>query len=609
MSLDLLKRCFSLLDGSAQVKFFILTFALCLINFLDLIGILMMGVTTNAVMEGLQPSNGAHSQFQSLIEILGLVELDFQLRILILAIVTTGIFVAKTLMSLVVLKKTFNFLSHQSSFFSAEMLRRVLSQDGRQRVRDSEQSMLFMLTNGTSAVFISVLGCSAAFVADLFLLGLLITGISFIDFSVAVSSALFYGLVGFALYRFSYLKSQKLGRENVQLNIGHSEKLIGTFRSLREIYVRGQLNRAINEINDDVSSLNSNVAKLQFIPSVGKYVIETSVVVGTVMVAAIQFLLQDASEAIALLTIFIAAGSRIAPAVLRLQNVAIQIRSDIPAARGALDLFEKSLEFHKEKEFYSDSSIRHLEFVPNISLTEVSLKYYNSSDFVLLDINLDIEFGKYVAIVGPSGSGKSSLVDVLLGVIKPTSGSVLISGMSPVETIRKWTGGIAYVPQSIQVVNGGLRDNILFGLDDTPEIHERLGEVMNLPGLRTLQEFQDVSNRSSGLMNSSWSGGQRQKIGIARALVTDPRLLVLDEATSALDSLSEVEISELLGGLKGKKTVIVIAHRLATVVNADIVVYLDKGRIIAKGSFDYVRSTVPDFDFAARANGFSPQDL
>jgi ABC-type multidrug transport system fused ATPase/permease subunit len=209
-----------------------------------------------------------------------------------------------------------------------------------------------------------------------------------------------------------------------------------------------------------------------------------------------------------------------------------------------------------------------------------------------------------VAIVGPSGAGKTSLIDALLGVSMPSEGVIKISGLSSSEAISKWPGAIAYVPQDINISNGTIAYNVGLGYQ-LSEISE--SEIWS--ALETAQLADFVRNLPLGLQTpvgdrgSKLSGGQRQRLGIARALLSNPKLLVLDEATSALDGKSELDVSDAINALKGSMSVVLIAHRLSTVRNADLVVYLDKGRLVTSGSFDEVRKRVPDFDHQAKLMG------
>jgi ATP-binding cassette subfamily C protein len=253
----------------------------------------------------------------------------------------------------------------------------------------------------------------------------------------------------------------------------------------------------------------------------------------------------------------------------------------------------------KVKVAYQDKLAR--EFIPDIIISNLNFSYDNESRFSLQNISLEIKAGSFVAIVGQSGAGKTTLVDLILGMNTASSGSVSICGLEPLDAARKWPGKIAYVPQNITVIDGDIRKNITLSNDDQAnesqvqialEKSNLLTEIQNMPG--KLNEI--VGERGMKL-----SGGQRQRLGIARALFTDPKLIVFDEATSALDSLTEKAVTNAIFNKDERAiTLIVIAHRLSTVKNADIVVLLDHGRMIAKGTFEEVRQIAPKFDEQAK---------
>jgi ABC-type multidrug transport system fused ATPase/permease subunit len=206
--------------------------------------------------------------------------------------------------------------------------------------------------------------------------------------------------------------------------------------------------------------------------------------------------------------------------------------------------------------------------------------------------------------VGSTGAGKSTLADVILGVISPQAGSVDISGVPPRVAIERWPGAISYVPQAVALVAGTVRENVALGMPDDAISDDLVWEALRRAHLADfLSESREGLDTTIGERGFRLSGGQRQRLGIARALYTRPRLLVLDEATSALDAETEQAIIRTLEDLEGEVTTITVAHRLATVRNADQVVYLEGGRIVARGTFEQVRAQVTDFDRAAALLG------
>ena len=220
------------------------------------------------------------------------------------------------------------------------------------------------------------------------------------------------------------------------------------------------------------------------------------------------------------------------------------------------------------------------------------------------NISVDIQASSITAIVGPSGAGKSTFVDLLLGLHHSTNGTVQISGLDAIDAIERWPGAIGYVPQEIQLVSGSIVENILLGFKDNSENRKLVVSALKKAELNEyLSGSEVISDLNIGDEGGKLSGGQRQRIGIARALLTNPKILVMDEATSALDAQTESNISKAISKIKDECLVIVVAHRLATVRNADLVIYMQDGQVKAEGSFEEVRKLVPDFDSQAQLMG------
>ena len=264
---------------------------------------------------------------------------------------------------------------------------------------------------------------------------------------------------------------------------------------------------------------------------------------------------------------------------------------------------------HHDKITSTPKSFDHVDFVPLVEVKDLTFSYENNANFSIQSLNLQITPGCQVAITGSSGAGKSTLVDLILGVFSNNSDSIKISGLTPLSAFTRWPGSVAYVPQNITIMNGTIRENVSQGYE-----FDSLDEARIWNSLAVAHLDQFVKSLPLGIdtrvgeFGNQLSGGQRQRLGIARALFTSPKLLILDEATSALDGETEALISQTIKELKGKCTVILIAHRLSSVMNADKVVYMEGGKIVAEGTFSEVRKLSPDFEKQVKLMGIEGND-
>jgi ABC-type multidrug transport system fused ATPase/permease subunit len=457
--------------------------------------------------------------------------------------------------------------------------------------------MVYSLTSGVDAIVLRILSPLVAMVSDITILLVMVVGLFVVDPRTAIGAILIFGLVGFISYRLLHKRAKKIGELNSQLEILSHEKIIEVLTSYRELTVANRKSSYANKISDIRQEVSNTSAEIAFMPNISKYVVESSVVLGAILVSGIQFLLNDASRAIGTLSIFLAAGMRIAPAALRLQQSAITIKVNIGAAKPTLELINQLNEVEPMEFSKNGLDLIHNGFKPHVEVRNSTLTYPENSEPSVREVSLTAPEGSTLAFVGPSGAGKTTIIDILLGVLDPQMGEVLISGKKPAEASATWPGAIAYVPQDIAIASGTIRENVALGYPRKIATDELVLNALKVAGLDTfVQSLKDGIDTVVGERGTKISGGQRQRLGIARAMFTKPALLVLDEATSALDGETELQVSDAIRNLRGSTTVILIAHRLSTVRDADKVVYMADGRIIASGTFDEVRNQVPDFD-------------
>jgi ABC-type multidrug transport system fused ATPase/permease subunit len=332
-------------------------------------------------------------------------------------------------------------------------------------------------------------------------------------------------------------------------------------------------------------------------PFIGKYILESAIIIGALLLVASQLATSDSAKALSTLAVFLASSSRIAPAVLRVQQGLLNISTSFGLCDLTLTLHERvqSISLNENPKEFQIPRLSKNE--PRILVENLSWRFESGSPPLFSDLNLTIDSKEFVAIIGPTGSGKSTLLDLLMGLRTPESGVVRIGGFDPSELIDAYPGTIGYVPQNIILVNGSILENLLLGFsaDEVKQADIEFALVNS-----AMKGF--IDSLPNGLMTQlgEWgekiSGGQKQRLGIARALISRPQVLFLDEPTSALDAVTESEFMDCLLNLRDKMTIIMVAHRLTTIRAADKLIYLSNGTILARGTFEEVRLKVHKFD-------------
>jgi len=570
---------------------------------LDLLGVLAIGLLGALSVSGLQ-SNKPGDRVSSALQLLQISNLSFQAQASILGVGAVFLLIGRTVLSIFFTRRILFFLSRRGAKISANLISRLLSQPLLTVQARTTQETLYSVTSGVTLITLQVLASAVVLVSDLSLLLVMSVGLFIVDPTTAIGTFLVFSLIGYFLYRFMHIHARDLGVKNSELSIMSNEKIVEVFSSYRESVVRNRRHYYAREIGEIRYELADVVAESAFMPYVSKYVIETTVVLGALLIGGAQFLLQDVTHAVATLAIFLTAGTRIAPAVLRVQQGLIQIRGSLGQATPTLNLIDALGDAPMIENVDDTIDVVHEGFVAEIQINNTSLTYPNTLTRAISDITLTIPAGTSVAFVGPSGAGKTTIIDILLGVLNPDVGSVSISGLPPLLAVAKWSGAISYVPQDVVIAAGTIRENIALGYPPDAATDEMVMNALKIAHLdRFVADLPNGIDTQVGERGAKISGGQRQRLGIARAMLTRPHLLVLDEATSSLDGETEASISAAIHELRGSTTVVMIAHRLSTVRNADMVVYLSKGKVIARGTFNEVRKLVPDFDRQAKLMG------
>lgn len=596
------RRALHVLNKRDKKVVSVITLTQVLLSLLDLAGVAVIGALGALAVNGVQ-SRPAGDRVMKVLRLLRIENFSFQGQAVAFGLIAACVLVTKTLLSVYFMRKIMFYMSRKGAEISGNLIGKLLNTNLFVIQGRSTQDALYALNGGVTALTMGFIATAIGMIADLSLLIFLAGGMLVIDPMIAISSVLIFSAIGLLLFFFQQLRAKELGQTYSKLNIQINERTIEALTSYRELLVRGIRGDHAKLISELQMRLARNQAEITFMPLVSKYIVEVSVVCSALIICGTQFALTDASHAVASLSVFLAAGSRIAPAVLRLQQGAISIRGNLASCKPTLDLIESLNSSEPDLMGPLDIDIAPDEFKADIEVEGISVIYPDSNRPALDNCSISIHEGMFVAIVGPSGAGKTTLVDALLGVLPVSNGRISISGKTPLDAIRTWPGKISYVPQDVALSNSTITENIKFGFKtENPEVNilqaldkaQLSSFILSLPsGVET-----KVGERGSRL-----SGGQKQRIGIARALYSNPRLLIFDEATSALDSETENLFSNSILELKGKSTIVMIAHRLSTVRLADLVVYVENGKIRATGTMQEVRNQVPNFDQQASLMG------
>lgn len=347
--------------------------------------------------------------------------------------------------------------------------------------------------------------------------------------------------------------------------------------------------------------------RISLVSQIPRYATETVLVAGIIL-AILLFLPEEnkATDLLPVIGLFGMSLFRLLPSFNRITASLGIIRDGVPAINQIFADVRDAKQFQSNN--IQNPSIT-LNFKKRIVFENVAFKYDGTDLTALEDINLTISRGQSVGIVGPSGAGKTTLVDILLGLHSPTSGNIFVDDISIFSSMQSWRGLIGYIPQNIFLTDDSLRRNIAFGISDDKIDEVRVRQAAEQARLKDfISSLPDGLETVVGERGVRLSGGQKQRVGIARTLYRKASILVLDEATSALDSETEAEISAALDDLRGERTLIILAHRLSTVKQCDIIYFMDQGRIVDSGSFGDLARHNPKFKQMVELMSVTSQD-
>ncbi|WP_209122919.1 ABC transporter ATP-binding protein [Alkalihalobacillus sp. BA299] len=390
-------------------------------------------------------------------------------------------------------------------------------------------------------------------------------------------------LIFFSIFR---NKISSLGKEQQKVNGKMIKAVNQGLGASKEIKVSGKERFFVNEYAKYIKVQVNNSRYMKILEQVPRLFIET-LLVSIVLITMLIIIFQGTSktEIVSTMALFAMAAFRLMPSINRVIASITSMKYSYPAlALVHEDLFDGNDE--SQSLGHSTPVVNKISenktFTKSIQLSNISFRYPKQEDYSVKNVSLNIPIGKSVAFIGESGAGKTTIVDIILGLFQPEEGKVLVDGKDLFDQKSLWQQKIGYIPQAIFLSDDTIRGNVAFGLDSDSIDDEQVWYTLEQAHLKEfVMSLPDGLDTHVGERGVRLSGGQRQRIGIARALYYNPEILFMDEATSALDNETEKEIMKAIDGLKGEKTLIIIAHRLSTIENCDTVFKMSKGRLVS----------------------------
>lgn len=431
-----------------------------------------------------------------------------------------------------------------------------------------------------------------------------IVAVLFVQDPLTASLTIAYlGAMAVVLFVWIGQKARVAGRVNREAAMTMMRLMTEMVSALKEITLRdksGEVGREIQGVRRQVARSRANIRFLQAVP---KFAVDIALVGGLVLIGGVSWWHSGMHGAMTSIALFGVAGFKIIPSIMRFQNYATTIDSSAPYADAVIADIRAAAGYLHEYEAMGHDP---LPTDPRtLHIQGVSFEYPGAERPAVQDIDLTVPLGSSLALVGGSGAGKSTLVDLVLGLLTPTSGTIDIDDRDLGDVVHAWRSRVGYVPQEVTLFDGTIAQNVALTWSDDVD-DDRVREA-----LRRAQLLDIVESRPGGIHGRvgerglTLSGGQRQRLGIARALYVEPLVLVLDEATSALDTATEEAVSQAIRQMHGEVTVVAVAHRLSTIRHSDQVCFMADGTIAARGTFDEVVAQSPAFAEQARLAGLA----
>lgn len=575
--IKILKKTLGLLTAKEKKKLLMLSLVTMLLSLVELIGVVFifpfMSVATNPkVIETNQYLNLAYQKvgFQS--------ETAFLVALGVLAILSLVVGNSFKALSTYLLLRFGNMQNH---YLSKRMLGSYLSRPYEYYLNQNSSDLIKNVVSEVNVVVSGVLTPLLNAVGRIFAAFFVIVTLVLIDPILAILVAFVVATSYFIIYQMFKKKISKMGRSRTKENKKRIRIISEASGGIKHIKLMNKEFVYLNDFERPSKKYALSKTFEKVIGDIPKLFLEV-IAYGGILLVVIYLVTsyENRGDAIAMTSLYAVAAYKLMPAFQKIYKAITSIKFSV----SALDAVAKNMTFFSTTIIRRKSNER-MSFDSTLELRDVDFSYLNAKNKALTGVNLKICANNMVGIIGSTGSGKTTLVDIILGLLSPSHGEIYVDGnLLTQDNIHQWQANIGYVPQHIYLSDATVAENIAFGLP-LNEINEdclvRAAKLAQIHDFIT-NELESGYQSLVGERGVRLSGGQRQRIGIARALYNDPSFLVFDEATSALDMKTEGEVMKSIEGLGGKKTILMIAHRLSTLKKCDVVIELEKGIVKSK---------------------------
>ncbi|UTR10569.1 ABC transporter ATP-binding protein/permease [Evansella sp. LMS18] len=479
----------------------------------------------------------------------------------------------------------YRVILNQQVYLSRRLFKEYLTKPYSFHLQRNTANLLRNVTSEVSKVFQGIILSSFQLITEILVIICIFILLLITAPIATLTACVLLGGSVFVFFRFFRRKISTLGKEQQKVSATTIKWVNQGLGASKEVKVSGKEGFFVNSYTHQSQIKANNSRYMKMLEQVPRLFIET-LLVSIVLVTMLIIVFQDknTTQLVSTMALFAMAAFRLMPSINRVVAMITTIRYSYPALEVVYeDLFNANEDTNLLSQNQSPFVINKGKnvFRESIKLKNISFKYPNQEGYSIQNVSLTIPIGSSVAFIGESGAGKTTLVDIILGLFKPEKGSIKVDNIDLFEQKSLWQQRIGYIPQTIYLSDDSIRRNIAFGIEskaiDDKEVWRALEQAQLKEFVESLPDKLDTEVGERGVR---LSGGQRQRIGIARALYHNPEILFMDEATSALDNETEQEIMKAIELLKGEKTIIIIAHRLSTIENCDLVFKMKKGRIV-----------------------------